>query len=101
MAEVDTEAPWRRGMVLLALHSQYPLALRTAALEGRLAGVYDDAMRGLPRDLAYLADSAVGAIRRETQTAAGRTYEVITLTAHGVDIVEGVATHAGIQIDRG
>lgn len=86
----------RRGLILQALHSQYPYALTSPALGRQVGMFYMGDERGLTRDLAYLEErqllgreeAAVGAIRVVTYK----------LTAGGLLVVEGVAADAGVEI---
>lgn len=90
------EAPLRRGLVLLALHAQYPMALMEAALERQVMPFYGNDRRALGRDLAYLDDK--GLLQATEQAVGGRTLRSFTITVDGVDVVDGTVQVPGVTI---
>lgn len=88
----------RRGLVLQALHAQYPLPLMQAALDRQLGSFYDGDARAYARDLAYLKEK--GLITEDRQQVADRLLVSLRLTSAGVDVVEGTVTDPGVEIVR-
>src|SRR5690606_19035136 len=85
----ETQTPLRRGLVLMALHGQYPMPLTNTSLNRAVSAFYAGTEpRAQTRDLAYLKER--GLIRSENHEISGRTFQTWTLTAVGVDVVEGV-----------
>jgi hypothetical protein len=87
----------RRGILLQALHAQYPYALTRAMLEKAVCALYP-ALKGMDADIEYLREK--GLLTSEETTVAARVYRSYKLTAAGVDVVEGSTTLPGISIER-
>ncbi|MCK6521847.1 hypothetical protein L6R49_10450 [Myxococcota bacterium] len=85
----------RRGLLLSALAAQYPSGLVERFITQQLAPMYGGEPRGLPQDLAYLAERKL--IRRDETTALGMTIVTYTCTADGVCVNEGSAKDPGVQ----
>ncbi len=94
------ESRLRRGVVLLALHAQYPLTLAERALELQVRAFYvgTSADRNLARDLAYLEES--GRILRNEDEIDGVPIRTWKLTPAGVRLAEGTETDPGVEISR-
>lgn len=95
---MDEVVRLRRGMVLHALHVQYPLSLAQAALERQIAPHYmfDRLAKESTRDLAYLREK--GLIAREEQKIGEAVIVTWRITPAGIDLVEGVATDPAIDV---
>lgn len=89
----------RRGILLLALHAQFPLALTRPALDRQVGPFYAHDPVQLVRDLAYLEQK--GFLVQKRARIGQHVIETATLTPAGVDVVEGTTSDPGIEIVRG
>lgn len=98
---MSDEITSRRGLILLALHEQFPQQLTWRALLGRvrLAYLTDDVDREVSRDLAYLV--AKDLVEEESAEVGRRKILAYRLTPTGVDVAEGTRQEPGITIERG
>ena len=90
--------PLRRGVVLLALHAQFPLALARPALDRQVGPFYAMDPLQLHRDLAYLEQK--GLLTQKKGTVGNHRIEIITLTPDGADVVEGATAIPGVEFAR-
>lgn len=96
-AAVDV-LPMQRGVILHALHAQYPLVLLERALRQQVGELVADE-RVFTRILAYLDDKKlIELVDREIGGVRVRAYR---LTADGVDVVERRRAEAGITVTVG
>ena len=93
-----TEAQLRRGLLLLALHDQYPHPLMEAALVRATAALYAAEPKDRARDLAYLAEQ--GLLTADESTLANRVLRTFRLTAAGLDVVDGATVDPGVALIR-
>lgn len=92
----ESQTPIRRGLVLHALHAQYPMALTQGALDRQVSVFYAGDSKAQARDLAYLAEREL--LRREQTEVGGQVVVAFRITAKGVDIVERLVTDPGVEI---
>jgi hypothetical protein len=83
-----------RGLILSALHAQYPYPLTAIALDLQVRPFYAGDNRALVRDLAYLAEKKL--IETETSTVGERQVAVTRITAAGIDVLEGTTKDPGV-----
>lgn len=91
--------PIRRGLLLLALHAQYPNALLRASLDGLVGAAWFGDTEAWARDAAYLQRQGLVLVD-EAPLPGGRTLETWALTEAGFGLVEGAATDPAVQIAR-
>jgi hypothetical protein len=94
---MDEIVSLRRGMILLALHAQYPHALTQAMLE-RAVGPFYEQLRGFSVDLAYLQEK--GLCTSESTMVGLKVFVSYRITTKGIDLVDGAVEEPGIQIER-
>ncbi|MCA9640129.1 MAG: hypothetical protein KC492_05515 [Myxococcales bacterium] len=92
------EVQLRRGLLLLALHEQYPYPLTETALQRQVGAFYAAEPKAMARDLHYLADK--GYLARVEATIAGRQVRSFQATPQGVDVAEGSVVDPGVEISR-
>lgn len=84
-----------RGLVLQALHAQYPLALTEVALERQVAAIIGGGAV-LERTIAYLVEK--GLVERNSVQLGQRRLSAVKLRVSGVDLVEGTTTDPAIDL---
>lgn len=90
------ESRLRRGLVLQALHAQYPYPLTEAALSRQISVIYLGDERARARDVAYLEEK--GFLQVERATVGAVTLRTFKITTAGVDVVEGSTKDAGVEL---
>lgn len=97
-ADAD-ETRLRRGLILHALHAQFPLRLSAASLQRQVGPFYQGEAKALERDLAYLEQK--GALELHSDEVGGLTVRAFSITPAGIDLVERTTTDPGITFARG
>jgi len=98
MSDIN-ETRLRRGLILHALHAQYPMALTKSSLEKQVGPFYEGDQRALNRDLAYLEESRF--LEDRSSDIADRTIHAYRITPAGVNLVEGATKDPGVHFERG
>lgn len=95
------EARIRRGLILLALHMNYPHPVRDASLSTQLRPAYfgADGPRAYTQDLIWLERKKY--LIRAQDDVQGRVYVTYTITEDGVLIADRSVRDPGVQIGAG
>lgn len=100
MADLDQEIiRRRRGLLLLTLLEQYPLALMEAVAWRQVKQLYAEDEDAFRRDVHYLCDKQL--IELRTEKLGGRNLRSLNLRPAGVDVAEGSVPEPGITIEHG
>lgn len=93
------ETRLRRGLILHALHAQFPMALTKSSTEKQVGPFYGGDTRSLARDLAYLEES--GFLEDRSSEIGDRTVHAYKITPAGMNLVEGATKDPGVHFERG
>ena len=94
---MNEELRERRGLILHALHANYPNPVTRGAIDRQVMPFYTS-VKELDRDIEYLADKGF-LEKRETEIGERkiRNYEI---TPAGVDLVDGSTQDPGVHFAR-
>lgn len=91
-----TEQEIRKGILSTIYHNQSAVSARTMILD-QLIEVFDASIEKIRAEVSYLEDNEYLRVAKRQQ--GNRTFRVLSLTAKGIDFVEGKTSDPGSSVN--